>query len=414
VFPLFGLLNRMIFWELVKVFLLSLIGLTGLFLVAGLIQQASQLGLSPSQVLNVIPLLIPSTLPYTIPATTLFASCVVYGRVANDNEAVAMKAAGVDLLNILRPALALGVLTTLVTGTLYYSVIPRTQQMLQEEVMKDPEEVLYNQLRRERRLVSPTSAFAIYVRDVQGRRLIDVVVKRRSAPKPVEGLGTSYWEYDYIARTREARLVVDLEKRTLTVDADRWVVAGKSAWLESEGSPPEAIKLPDMFDPKQIKSRPMALEWDELGERFGEFQAKRDKLSTTRAEHLRQSTDPATHPKIREGLLFQDRLFEDQIKETTRQMRNVEYEYYIRPALAVSCFCFALIGCPVGIWANRADYLSTFVTCFLPAVFIYYPLLLSGGGLAKDGKVPMVVGVWGANAIAGAAALLLTFRLIKR
>ena len=44
-----SILNRMIFWELVKVFLLSLVSLTGLFLMAGLIQQATQLGLSPMQ-----------------------------------------------------------------------------------------------------------------------------------------------------------------------------------------------------------------------------------------------------------------------------------------------------------------------------------------------------------------------------
>jgi len=51
-FPMLGgsILNRMIFWELVKVFLLSLASLTGLFLMAGLIQQASQLGLSMAQV----------------------------------------------------------------------------------------------------------------------------------------------------------------------------------------------------------------------------------------------------------------------------------------------------------------------------------------------------------------------------
>ena len=75
-----SILNRLIFWELVKVFLLALGTLTGLFVMAGLIQQASQLGLSPAQVIAAIPLFVPSTLPYTIPATTLFASCVVYGR----------------------------------------------------------------------------------------------------------------------------------------------------------------------------------------------------------------------------------------------------------------------------------------------------------------------------------------------
>ena len=47
--------------------------------------------------LTVIPLLIPNTLPYTLPTTTLFATCVIYGRLAHDNEILAVKAAGIPL-----------------------------------------------------------------------------------------------------------------------------------------------------------------------------------------------------------------------------------------------------------------------------------------------------------------------------
>src|SRR4051812_21295720 len=101
----------MIFWELLRVFGLALCGLTGLFLLGGVVQEASQRGLTPSQILTVVPLLIPTTLPYTVPATILFAVCVVFGRLANDNEVTALRAAGVHLGRLLAPAviLALGV-----------------------------------------------------------------------------------------------------------------------------------------------------------------------------------------------------------------------------------------------------------------------------------------------------------------
>ena len=105
-------LNRLIFWELVKVFLMSLGTVTGLLVTVPLFQQAAQMGLSLSQVIEAIPLFIPNMLPYTIPATTLFASCVVYGRLSHDNEVVAIKAAGVHLFNMLKPALLLGIITT--------------------------------------------------------------------------------------------------------------------------------------------------------------------------------------------------------------------------------------------------------------------------------------------------------------
>ena len=37
--------NRMLFWELARVFLMTLTGLTGLFLIGLVVQQANQLGL---------------------------------------------------------------------------------------------------------------------------------------------------------------------------------------------------------------------------------------------------------------------------------------------------------------------------------------------------------------------------------
>ena len=53
-------LQRMIFWELVRVFGLALCGLTGLFLLGGVVQEASQRGLTPAQIFYVVPLLIPN------------------------------------------------------------------------------------------------------------------------------------------------------------------------------------------------------------------------------------------------------------------------------------------------------------------------------------------------------------------
>lgn len=410
--PFFGILYRMIFWELVRVFMLSLTGLTGLVLIAGLIQQASQLGLSPAQVLAIIPLLIPSTLPYTIPATTLFASCVVYGRLSNDNEAVAIKAAGIDLLTIIRPAFLLGVITTLFTAGLYYSLIPRTQQLLQAQVLQDPEEVLYNWLKRERSFRVYNFPYVIYVRDVQGRRLLDVVVKQRE--KIRTGTGNEIWfGYDFIARASEARLIVDRERNTLKVDSDKWVMVSKTAAGVSTGNAPPEVPLPEMFNGQQIKSRPMTLEWEELPFRIEELEAKRQELIKKR-EANRKLAEETSDPILRQTAIAQEPHYVAQIHEIDRQIRTVEFEQHMRPALAVGCLCFALIGCPVGIWANRSDYLSTFVISFLPTVLIYYPVLLAGSGLAREGRLAMPVGIWAANILAGFAALILTYRLIRR
>ncbi len=415
--PGFGKLQWMVFWELLRVFALTLIGLTGMFVIVGLVQQVAQLGLGVGQLLRIIPLFVPSTLPYTVPATTLFACCVVYGRLANDNEVVAIKAAGIDLLTMLRPALLLGVLSAAATLAISFTVIPRSFVLVQEEIMREPEEVLYNMLKRERVLGrGDKSQYSMYVRDVQGKRLLDVVIKRtdKTQAKSIPNVGNRN-NYDYYARSAQASIKVDMDRRVLKVQADRWIF--RDLVKDTDGSSSDTqdyeIDLPDLFTSKEIKTRPNALEWAELHTRLAELGKEHRAISDNRkasADAGAASQDPV----LRKQVLNEQMHYNQQLKDNDRNVRNVEYEYAIRPALAFSCLVFALIGAPVGLLSNRSDYLSTFVVCFLPTILIYYPLLFSGRGMAIEGKVPAALGAWGANLIVGTGALLLVFKAIKR
>jgi lipopolysaccharide export system permease protein len=405
-------LNRLIFWELVKVFLMSLGTVTGLLVTVPLFQQANQMGLSLYQVIEAIPLFIPNMLPYTIPATTLFASCVVYGRISHDNEVVAIKGAGVHLINILKPALLLGTITTIATAGLYHTVIPLSQQMLYKQLLDDPEELLYNMLRRDRTLRHPSMPYVIYVRDVQGKRLIDVVVKRRAKVVDTKTKQEVFFGYDFTARAREARLRVDAADGKLYLDPDRFVIYDKNTAGATSSTGPFQMELPEGLNGKD-KVRISALTWEDLPVRL---ELLKEELAgwEQRREDMRKSAEVQTDPVLRQSAMNQDRFFKFQIESLQRTIRNTEGEFYQRPALAFGCFLFALLGCPVGIWANRADYLSTFVICFLPALFVYYPLQFAGGGLSRDDKVPLWFGYWMANIAIGIIAVALNWRLLRR
>ncbi len=415
--PGFGKLQWMIFGELLRVFALTLIGLTGMFVIVGLVQQVAQLGLGVGQLLKIIPLFVPSTLPYTVPATTLFACCVVYGRLANDNEVVAIKAAGIDLLTMLRPAFLLGVLTAAATLAISFSVIPRSFVLVQEEIMREPEEVLYNMLKRERVLGRGSkSQYSMYVRDVQGKRLKDVVIKRttKDQPKVVPNLGGRD-DYDYFARSDWASIKVDLDRRVLKVQAERWNFRNLTKSEDGSFVDPQdiEIELPDIFSSKEIKTRPTALEWPELHARLAELAKERGTITASRKASA-AAGEASQDPVVRKQVLNEQTHYNQQLKDNDRNVRNVEYEYAIRPALAFSCLVFAMIGAPVGLLTNRADYLSSFVVCFLPTILVYYPILFSGRGMAIDGKAPAVLGAWVANLVVGCGALALVFKAIKR
>ncbi len=400
---MFGtILQRMIWWELVKVFSLCLVAITGLLLMAGLFAEATQRGLEPSQVLAILPLLIPSTLPYTLPATTLFAVCVVYGRLAHDNEILAVKAAGINLLHVVVPGILLGLAVSGATAALYYHTIPTTHYQLRVQVLNDVEEYLYSMLRRDGHIVHPKLNYAIFVRRVEGRKLIDAEFRRRDAKG----------QDDIIARAREAELSVDLSRKLILVHMRHCHVIGK----EEEGKPGTGyivkkdwpVELPqDIFSTAKVRDN--FLTWNELFERRRQL---REEIAGLEREVVLPEAvfllhnAPEKYPQHIQDLRSQIRL-------RRQWLYSLEGEMHMRPALALGCLCFVLVGCPVGIWFSRSDYLSAFITCFLPIVVFYYPLLLCGINAGKNGSVPPEFSVWAANGLLGVCGVGLFRKLLK-
>jgi lipopolysaccharide export system permease protein len=101
-------------------------------------------------------------------------------------------------------------------------------------------------------------------------------------------------------------------------------------------------------------------------------------------------------------------------KYSLREYRSFEAEIQLRPALALGCLCFVLIGGPIGIWTNRADFLSSFVIGFLPAIGLYYPVVMCATKLAKDGRVPLVPAIWTADVIFLCAAVFMCWKLVRK
>ncbi len=140
--------------------------------------------------------------------------------------------------------------------------------------------------------------------------------------------------------------------------------------------------------------------------------ALQKKLNDTYAEFSTSTTN-----YLLAGVPDKLKIHQDSLNEQARLIREkiiaLDVELQMRPALSLGCLFFILVGCPVGIWFSRSDYLSAFITCFLPIVFVYYPLMLCGTGMAKEGKINMIPLVWGADAIVGLMGVILFWRLLR-
>ena len=67
--------------------------------------------------------------------------------------------------------------------------------------------------------------------------------------------------------------------------------------------------------------------------------------------------------------------------------------------LACGSFFFVLLGAPVGILFAKGDFLSAFITCFVPIIVLYYPLTLLAVNLGKDGILNPTIALWGGNTL---------------
>jgi lipopolysaccharide export system permease protein len=82
-----------------------------------------------------------------------------------------------------------------------------------------------------------------------------------------------------------------------------------------------------------------------------------------------------------------------------REYKALETEKQMRFALACGSFFFVLLGAPVGILFARRDFLSAFISCFLPIIGIYYPLTLAGVNMSKEGLVSPIVALYCGNLV---------------
>ncbi len=400
-----SILHRMILWELVKVFFLSFTALTGIVLMGGLVAEATQQGLGPIQILEIIPLFIPSLMPYILPTSTLFASCVVYGRLAADNEILAIKAAGVNVMKVIWPGVFLGIAMSCVTMGLYFHLIPYTHRLMRTMFLGDVKEVLYSMLKKDKGINSPRLDFIMFVHDVQGHRLIDATFQHK--PKG-ESRGEGKVAHDFVIRAREAELDVDTDNHKLIVRMHDGEIAQPSGAHALFVDREEEIDLPSMFDTKHLV-RPRDMTWAELLVERAALVAELESLGQNKDDAEQQ----AQAPGARHDLGSHAKNLDNKWVECRNSIQQIDAEFQMRPALSFGCLCFVLIGCPVGIWFSRSDYLSAFITCFLPIIFVYYPLMLCGTNYAKDGKFLPAGDVWAADGLVAVVGLFLFAKLLR-
>ncbi len=395
-----SLLGRLVFFDLVKITLLTLTGMSGLFVVTQAMAEAGKLGIEPIRIVLMLPYLIPPTLPYTMPVSILFAVTFVYSRMSGNQEIVAMKAGGIHVLRIIQPAIFLGVIATGVGIYLADQLIPTCHRKMTEAILADLESSIISYLRQTGEISKPEFPYEIFVKEVRDDRLISATFKHRGPNG----------KYDFMAQAEEATLDVVPASASMPTEGpsirlrllNHHVLSKEGRGYFHDQTYP--MPVPTHLAKTELKSDAFtASDCRTEANRYRESALYADfDIATAGAWGVMKGDPTPLATMITENRMYSTR--------QVRKSRELNAEVHSRLAQAVAALTFVLVGCPIGILFQKRDFLQTFFVCFLPIVTIYYPALILSQNLVKEGIVVDWISIWSPTVL----MILFAYPLYKR
>ena len=381
------LLQRYILLELLKVFSFLLSVLTILLVFVGVFREATEKGLGPAQALQILPFVVPILMPFTVPATLLLTVCLVYGRMAGDQEVTAAKAAGINVMSMLWPGLLLGLALSLVSLVLMDQVIPWGQKKIEQIVSEAVEDIFLDMLRTKHIVADPKRGVSVMVMDVEGKTLIRPTFRySREGSDPV------------MIQAQKATIDFDMEKRKVVIHLDRGQADlgnGRTISIRNNDIDfPMPKQLADTH-PRHLTIREINRSMEKIALELNEYTAGKDfrtMFALTLGEYEDLMTDSTLYHQEYE-------------KPKQSDLRKLNTEIHSRFAMSTSCLFFVLIGGPFAMLQARRQFLTSFIMCFVPILIVYYPLTLGMMNLCKTGQADPTWAMWIGNAVLLTAGL---------
>jgi lipopolysaccharide export LptBFGC system permease protein LptF len=162
-------MSKTLFWyvmrDLLRVFLMTSIVLAGIMSFGGLLKPLMQYGLSGGQVAKMLMYFMPATQTWSLPIAALFATTVVYGRLAADNELTACRAHGISYLTMALPAFWLGIILACLSFASLSFVVPRFTLRAEKVAFQSLADVVQKNIQRSHQL--KLESFVIYAEDAE-------------------------------------------------------------------------------------------------------------------------------------------------------------------------------------------------------------------------------------------------------
>ncbi len=378
-------LDLMVVREVIVPTILGFVTYTFLLMMRGLFSLIEQIfvrGLPMKDAFGVLGVTLPHVVVLTIPMGFLFGVLLAVGRMSMDHEIVALQAAGISARRLLKPIIAVGLLLTMFNGFLFLYVIPRSNRNLRDLRMR-----LFTSARNLGRIqpgvfYEDFPNLLVYVRDVDP--------------------ATTEWDGVFIYDSSDAgeeRLTLARQGRVITA-ADREEAASGGDRESRQGDQPW-ILLEDAVTHQFMRAKPETYRVNNNQEllfrpsfgRSGEVRynlAMRERNSSELIQIVHGNHVPGSDPFDEDDML------------------EADVELNRRLAVPTASLVFALLALPLGVGSRSGGRGRGFVLS-VAVVLLYYVIGNNGEILAREGRLPVWLGMWLPNiALAVLGVILMT------
>jgi LPS export ABC transporter permease LptG/LPS export ABC transporter permease LptF len=354
------IIDRYVIREVLWPFVIGLVVFTFLLIIPYLIRLAEDLiakGVSGTVILQLMIMLLPSSLSLTIPMSLLIGLLVAFGRLSADREFVAMQGCGVSLMRLLRPVGLLSAAGFAATCYMLVVALPNANQA-SREIMFDVVAARAEGEVRPRVFFEDFPDVTLYVREVSP-----------------SGAG---WTNVFMADTRGGSQAIYLAEHGRVL-IDRTARTVEMILEDGSRHRPDADGKYEVFRFERLR---LSLNPESVFPRAGP--AKGDNEMTIAELRMRAAQ------------------FEKEGISTHNQWMAIHRKFSIPAA----CLVFALIGLALGATNRRDGKLASFVIG-IAIIFVYYVVLWMGQAMAKGHMLPPWLAVWLPNFVLGTLGLLM-------
>jgi LPS export ABC transporter permease LptG/LPS export ABC transporter permease LptF len=364
-----GVLSRVIFYEISTSAFLGAV----LFILVLFLQKAGQLfsilvnsTATPQTVGYLVLLLLPGTLPLTLPLGALCGVLIALNRMSSDGEITALRASGIPSRKVVLPVTVFAVLAMAATAFCSLWLAPWSNGEMVRVINSMGAAQLTAEI-QPRIFEERFPSTVLYVGDVL-------------PGQPVR------WRPVFMA---------DLSKPGEAPSAAPQQGTGPRVTIASE-----AIVVPDAAHNRLQLSLIRSNSYEAAPEPSTYY-----RVSSPKREQILEARERAE----RRAKLFTATPTQDLFAEAKTAL-EAQIELHQRFALPLACILLAILGVPLGVSSRKGGKSAAFVITVLFA-FFYYMALISLIGLAREGRIRADLAVWLPNAAFAAAALLLLLTL---